>query len=454
MKPIIKAGLVGRSIKHSLSPFIQERLFRLSGKKLEYHVLDISDLQENTAALRDMDVFNVTIPYKQEIIPMLDEIDEKAKLFGSVNTVIYKNGRLIGYTTDGVGCTTAIERAGVSLDGKILILGNGGAARAIAFEILFSYRGEITIAHRENAAKKAEALIAELKKACDRHKTERKIKAISYTELEESTESYDVIINATSVGMYPNSGYSAVSENVVKRADALFDAVYNPEPTHFLGLGRAQQKKLISGMDMLVYQAVEAHKIWYGSKFSQADIDLLIEDAKAELKKKFPPGNIILCGFMGSGKTVVGKAYAKKANMNFCDLDKYIEEKAGMEISEIFEKLGEESFRKMETEAAKTACNWKSTVIAVGGGAVLREENLSIFRKAGRIIFLDTPLSRLQERLRNDKRRPLLQRPDRHAFIAKLHGERYPLYKEAAEFTVTTAESVDKTVERIEELGL
>ncbi len=446
---IIKAGLVGYPIGHSLSPYIHKRIFALSCMGLEYHMIDTAALKSGIDELRRLDVFNVTIPYKQEIISFLDEVDSQVR--GSINTVLNKNGKLCGFTTDGAGCVRAIEAAGVSPCGKILILGNGGTARAIAFELLDSSAESITIAYRAASVSKAARLSEELTEAAGKH---IQIIAITYDELEKSNDKYSIIINATSVGMYPNSGVSPVSENLVNKGEVLFDAVYNPGLTRFLGMGMAAEKKLIGGMEMLVYQAVEAHKIWFGTEFSQADVDKLIQDAKAELKKAFPRKNIILCGFMGSGKTAVGRAYAGKADMDFLDLDEYIEQRAGMEINEIFSMLGEEEFRKMEMQAAREISNRSNTVIAVGGGAVLRAENAEIFRKAGRVIFLDTPLEIIQERLKNDRRRPLLRRPDRQAFISKLYAERKPLYIEAAEFTLEPRVSVEEAARKIDELGL
>jgi shikimate kinase len=152
--------------------------------------------------------------------------------------------------------------------------------------------------------------------------------------------------------------------------------------------------------------------------------------------KKFT-GNIVLCGFMGCGKSSVGRRAAKLLGRQFCDLDRYIEQKAGMTVTEIFQKEGEEGFRARETQAAEEAASQQGMVIACGGGTVLSQRNVDAFHKHGaKILFLDVPVAALQERLKNDKRRPLLQVPDRRKVIAELYEKRCPLYQAAADMTI------------------
>lgn len=148
-------------------------------------------------------------------------------------------------------------------------------------------------------------------------------------------------------------------------------------------------------------------------------------------------GNIVLCGFMGCGKTSVGKRASKLLGRQFCDLDSYIERKAGMTVSEIFAQEGEAGFRARETQAAEEVASMQGMVIASGGGTVLSPQNVEAFHRHGaKILFLDVPVAALQERLKNDKRRPLLQVPDRRRVIAELHEKRAPLYRAAADIVV------------------
>ena len=227
------AAVIGHPIGHTMSPFIHKRLFTLEGRSVSYQVLDVPDLSASLPALRSLDCFNVTIPHKGAIIPFLDELEENARRFGSVNTVKVEAGRMKGYTTDGAGCYKALENHGVDCSGRVL-------------------------------------------------------------ELEEeslpghSALGFDLLLNATSVGMYPNTGESPVSGAVLSRCAAVFDAVYNPAQTELLRLAGQAGAKTIGGMEMLVYQEVAAHEIWYGSRFRQEDIALLCQDAQEELSRVFP----------------------------------------------------------------------------------------------------------------------------------------------------------------------
>lgn len=148
-------------------------------------------------------------------------------------------------------------------------------------------------------------------------------------------------------------------------------------------------------------------------------------------------GNIILCGFMGCGKSSVGRRAAELMGRELCDLDRYIEEQAGLSVSEIFARFGEDGFRERETRAVREVAGTPGLIIASGGGTVLSETNVEAFhRERGLIVFLDAPLAALQERLKNDRRRPLLQVPDRRRVIEELYEKRIPLYRAAADVTV------------------
>lgn len=281
-----RAAVIGHPIGHTMSPFIHERLFRLQGIQADYSVLDIADLPTAIGKLRKLDVFNITIPHKNAILPFLDWAEEKAKAFGSVNTVQNRDGRLCGFTTDGAGCRLALEKAGRALSGRLLLLGNGGAARALAFEAVSGRElSALTIACRDASREKAEALLKEVMRYGKAAGTAFCVK--SYEELEQGKEQYDLLLNATSVGMYPRMENSPVSGNVVQCCRAVFDAVYNPEETALLSLAKQAGIPFVGGMEMLVYQAVAAHELWYGAEFRPEDLETLCEDAKTERERLF-----------------------------------------------------------------------------------------------------------------------------------------------------------------------
>lgn len=292
-----KAAVIGHPIAHTMSPFIHKRLFALEGIPCTYQVLDVPDLAAAMPALRNLDCFNITIPHKSAILPFLEELEETAGRFGSVNTVKVENGRMKGYTTDGAGCYKALNKHGLDFSGRVLLLGNGGAARALAFEAAVRQPGlDLTIACRKNSQPKAVALAQEVA-ASLRERGDRgfRLAVQTYEELELECEfsarprrNFDLLLNATSVGMFPHTGISPVPEEVVSRCKAVFDAVYNPAQTELLRLAESHGIPTVGGMEMLVYQAVAAHEIWYGTDFRRDDLEKLCQDAQQELFRLFP----------------------------------------------------------------------------------------------------------------------------------------------------------------------
>ncbi len=290
MRAVQNVAVIGHPIGHTMSPFLHQRLFSLQNAPLRYQVLDLKELEPALEQLRGFDCFNVTIPHKTGIIPFLDEIDEKARACGSVNTVRVRDGKLYGTTTDGTGCRKALERHSLDFSGDILLLGNGGAARAIAFEMAACQeRLHLTIACREGSYEKAKSLGEELAVFyTGQGKRNFRIVIEKYEELEMEADSrYSLLINASSVGMYPNTDASPVSQSVVARCGAVFDAVYNPKETELLRLAREAGLPTVGGMEMLVYQAVAAHQFWYGWTFQNEDILRLCLDAEREMEEKF-----------------------------------------------------------------------------------------------------------------------------------------------------------------------
>ncbi len=290
---IQKAAVIGHPIGHTMSPFIHKRLFALEGIPVRYQVLDVPDLSAAVPALRELSCFNVTIPHKGAILPFLNGVEEQARLFGSVNTVQVKEGKLFGFTTDGAGCFKALENHGLDFSGRLLLLGNGGAARALAFEAaLRQPQLDLTIACREGSQEKAGALAREVAQFLQRREGgSHPVQVATYEELEAACAGggrFDLLLNATSVGMYPKAGESPVSRQVVGRCKAVFDAVYNPAETELLRLAGEAGAQTVGGMEMLVYQAVAAHEIWYGTRFCQKDLERLCEDAQKELARLFP----------------------------------------------------------------------------------------------------------------------------------------------------------------------
>ena len=241
-----KFAVIGHPIGHTMSPFIHTRLFELQGVKAEYTKLDIApeNLEyEFKNTLSKLDGFNITIPHKQAVIPFLDEIDAKAEMYGSVNTVSNKNGISKGYTTDPDGFLKALDAAGIMLNGRIVIIGCGGVARTMAYEVVLK-KQPLLFAVRKEDLKIAEALCDEIRK-------------------------------------------TVVSDSVINRCANVFDAVYNPLETMLVKKARANGATAESGMAMLVWQAVVSHEHWDGSVYDKDDIAQLCIDSAKELEKNF-----------------------------------------------------------------------------------------------------------------------------------------------------------------------
>lgn len=282
-----RAAVIGHPIRHTMSPFIHRRLFALGGIPMEYSVLDIGEPAQSLPKLRGYDVFNVTIPYKEALLPFLDELDGKAALFGAVNTVKVENGRMKGYITDGTGCLQAIESEGVGTRGKNVIFGNGGTARAIAFEMAYTNPDfDITIAHRAGSAGKAEKIAADIRRFAG---ARGRIACLPYGQLAQAGP-FELAVNATKLGMYPQPDASPVGRDVLCRCGAVFDAVFNPEQTLLLRTAQELGIPAVRGIGMLVRQAAAAHEIWYGSSFEEEQLQRLCGDTAAEMNRIFYGG--------------------------------------------------------------------------------------------------------------------------------------------------------------------
>ena len=285
-----RIGLIGHPLSHTMSPFIHKNLFAISGIEYSYEIFDVPKLLPVTSDLKKLDGYNITIPYKEKIIEFLDEIDIQAKACGSVNTVSRRDGRMLGYTTDGIGCMKALSDAGIAPGGSILMLGNGGAARAISFALaeLPGVRS-ITIICRSSSAEKAARLKNDLETFLRAQTLSASVLLSSYEALCSSEcgadRNYDLLVNATSVGMYPKCGAIPVGRDIIESCRAVFDAVYNPVETELLRAARAAGIPTVNGIGMLVYQAAAAHEIWYNAVFKAEDLADICRRTEAEISK-------------------------------------------------------------------------------------------------------------------------------------------------------------------------
>ncbi len=251
--------LLGRSLAHTLSPQIHAQLFEITGKKGSYGICECEpqELGDVYKTLRTLVGYNVTIPYKCDIIPFLDGLDETAQVCGAVNCVANTEKGAIGYNTDITGFEYALKANGLSLSGKVLLLGFGGAGKMMAAAALRA-GAQLTV---------ADLTVPDINELCL-----RLYKSAQACTIDSIKGEYDLCINATPVGMYPKVKGCPITDEVIDKCGSFFDAIYNPEKTVLIQKAEAQGKKCASGMEMLVVQAAQSHTLWYGAKFTDEQI--------------------------------------------------------------------------------------------------------------------------------------------------------------------------------------
>ncbi len=390
-------GVIGNPIEHTLSPIIHNTLCRILGIDAVYVPIHVeSDIITAVKGLAESGVYglNITVPYKQDVMSVLSSVDDEAAEIGAVNTLVRSNGGYRGYNTDMPGLKRALKVKGIDLEGKkAIILGAGGAARAVSIMLKNSGVSKIFLINR--SFDKAQAIANE----------NELITPVAVEDYNLIPDDKYVMFQCTSLGLKEGDGRLIEDDNFYKMAEYGYDLIYNPAVTPFLSTLDKLGIRNDNGLTMLLYQAIIAFEMWFGVKITQENADFVY----AELCKKIYGENIVLVGYMGSGKTSVGKALAEKRQMNFIDLDEYIVEKEGRSINDMFVYESEEYFRNVEAKAIKELMTLTNTVISTGGGAVLRKVNRDNLKEMGKIIYLKADVDTLVERVKGDESRPLLK---------------------------------------------
>ncbi len=385
----MKYGLIGEHLTHSFSKVIHE--------KIADYVYEIKEIEpQNVEAFmkfKDFLAINVTIPYKETVMPYLDYIDESAKKIGAVNTVVNKNGKLYGYNTDYFGMMVLINKIGITIkDKKVLIIGTGGTAKT---------------ATAVTSDMEAEEIIYAYKSKTDN--------AYSYDEIYEHHTDTEIIINTSPVGMYPNNDGIPINLTKFPKLEGVLDVVYNPLKTNLVIEAQSLGIKAEGGLYMLVSQAINAYEHFMDTKASDTLCNTIFNDILSQ------KDNIVLTGMPSSGKTTVGKILAEKTGKTFIDADDEIVKKIGMDITTYFSRYGEAEFRKIEREVIKEISSKNSLIIATGGGVILNSDNVRRLKQNGSIYFLDRSLDNLIP----TSDRPLSSDIDA---LKKRYDERYPIY--------------------------
>ncbi len=406
-------GLLGKVLAHSFSPEIHALI-----GDYDYKLTELTeDKVEDFLKERDFKAINVTIPYKQTVMPFLDEISESAKAIGAVNTVVNRDGKLYGYNTDFDGLKALAESLIPDLKGlKVLILGSGGTSHTAQAVAKSMGAKEIVVA----------SIMGEEG-------------TVSYDEARSLHNDADFLINTTPCGMYPNIHTVATDLDVFDNLKAVADVVYNPLRTELVMRAKEKGIPAKGGLYMLTMQGIKAAEHFFSKE---------IEKEKAEeifntiIKRR---ENIVLTGMPSSGKTTVGKMLSAELDRPFYDVDEMIIKRAGCEISEIFEAHGEKYFRDLEAAViAEEVAPVTGAVIATGGGAILREENIKNLKKNGKVVFLDRDLELLT---------PTSDRPTASDLEAmkKRYEQRYDIYTSTADIKVNGSLSAEDVAETVKE---
>ncbi|MDE6275210.1 MAG: hypothetical protein K2M75_01585 [Clostridia bacterium] len=423
-----KYCVIGEKLTHTMSPQIHKAYFDYYKKDGSYEVMQIAMedmLGDCSGKLLQYDGFNVTVPYKEKILKYLVGTSEEAKNIGAVNTVVNSDGKLYGYNTDPFGFEGMLKANGVEIKGKtFVILGSGGACKSVYY--ILNQRGakRVKIATRDDSKKGVDDFI-------------------TYEELKGFHG--DVLVNTTPVGMFPNVDACPVSDEIIDNFHCVADIVYNPVYTKLLQNAVRLGKKAVGGLYMLVAQAMKSQEIWNNSLTDEA----LTRNIYNSLMKdyfKANGGNIYLTGIMSCGKTVKGKKVAKALGWQFIDADEYITQISGKTISQLFEE-GESVFRDWESKAFEELSHKKNIVVATGGGAILRDVNVSAMRLSGVIILIERKIEDIIAHVRTDTR-PLLK--DGPQKLQEIYDKRKDRYYSTCDYVVKSREyDMIKTVNDI-----
>ncbi len=406
-------GLIGKNISHSFSKKIHNFF-----ENNNYELFNVENLK-NFINNNYLSGYNVTMPYKTEIIPLIDKLDKISAATNSVNTVIKKRKKLYGYNTDYYGFSKLIEFNNIQIENKkVLILGNGSVAKTVCYYL------------KNNNVKTCTKLVRNIKSEND----------ILYDNFNDFND-YEIIINTTPVGMYPNNDDDLLVD--IKKFNILevvIDLIYNPLKTKLLLEAENQNIKAVNGLLMLLMQAKKAHELFFNQKVS---FELTKEIYFKLLDELY---NIVLIGLPLSGKSKYAKVLNKKMNKSLYDSDDEIKKIIEMTISEYFENKSEDDFREVETDIIKKVYKENNYIISTGGGIIKHKKNMDLLQQNGIIIFLNKDANIIAKK--DIKGRPLIKNSQDILFLAK---ERLPLYKKYSNIIINIDQSIEYHIKEIKE---
>lgn len=408
---MMKYFVIGKSLPHTLSPEIHTLLGTPNyGVRLFATEAELAEFFRR----RDFCGCNVTIPYKEKVISLLDGVDEEALAVGAVNTVVNRGGKLFGSNTDVAGMDFAIKSCGIVLFSKhVLVLGSGGTAKTACY-----------LARKSGAAS---------------------VNFVSRTGENNYENCYDladtqIIVNATPVGMMPNSYASPVDPARFPRLEGVFDCVYNPLETVLVAETKKMGLPCACGLTMLVEQARLSHNLF--AEATEGTMPLCEETVTDFVVDRIfsDKRNVVLIGMAGSGKTTVGRRLAELLGRPFADTDEEIERTENATVPELFARCGESRFREIESATVERLCAGFGQVIATGGGAVMDKKNAFYMRSNGVNVLILRNTAELATR-----GRPLSESPEKAA--ALFESRRATYFSEAD--TVVQNDGIEECAARI-----
>lgn len=409
----MRTGLIGERLGHSYSKDIHEQL-----QPFSYELIELNQQAfEEFMTSKEFDGINVTIPYKQKVIPYLDYIDERAKRIGAVNCIVNRNGELKGYNTDYQGIVYMLEHHHLDVYGKtVAILGSGGTSHTAMCVM------------KDLGATNIYRISRSHKQGC-----------ITYEELYAISESIEVIINTTPVGMFPHVDEVPLPLDSFVNLAFIVDVIFNPLHTKWLITASQLDIPCVGGLEMLVAQAVYASELFHNVHYDLNSIEKITKQIAHDKT------NIVLIGMPTSGKSTIARKLSEYLHRPLFDIDSMIEERTSLSIPQIFEKQGESYFRKLEHDITLEACSLNGGIISCGGGVIKTQENQWALRSNGLVFFIDRPLALLQA----DTYRPLAN--DR-VKLTKLYEERLPIYQEWCDFHILNDSTIENCVNAIWEV--
>ncbi|MCI5486164.1 MAG: AAA family ATPase [Clostridiales bacterium] len=400
----MQCGLLGRKLGHSYSPQIHGQLASYDYSLFEKEPEELEGFLKNGNFVG----LNVTIPYKKDVIPFLDQLSPVARRLGAVNTIVRRgDGRLVGHNTDYFGFRYLVQQSGLDVSGKkVLVLGSGGASNT-AVAALQELGARVVIISRSGEN--------------------------NYGNLHLHANA-SVIVNTTPVGMYPNTGVSPIDLGCFPQLEGVLDVVYNPARTQILLDAENRGLVAMNGLWMLVAQAKESAEWFSGETIPDSRITEIHAALRAQME------NIILVGMPGCGKTTIGRLLARETGKQFVDADEALEARVGRKITDIIPTDGEAAFRCLETETLAELGKQSGFVIATGGGCVTQERNYPLLHQNGTILWLTRALDKLPT-----EGRPLSQTGKMQQMLAT----RQPMYRRFADAVIENDGTVEETLAQI-----